>query len=778
MRSFEACETEVHTARATVEVAALRPHSERAAAELRRTLPALLAGIVAEIDGAELEFGMLTDTDGMVAVELTVSAGEHTGEAAAELGAALERVAEVAVATDRTDRAALAEWSVVVDDRPGRIGFGESALDAVMPWHVGGDELAEQLIEDLAATPGHGLRVRLRASSHRAQPHWTAQLRVVTVAGAPSLRLRSALRRRFPGLKVEVQQGVSPMWLRVQPSDLPEVLAFPIAGGEPLAGAYLAAAAPIPVVPPRPGTTALATGIRLGRATTGGGRPVPVMLTDSERLRHVHVLGRTGTGKSSALAGMVHELAARGEGALIADPHGQLCDRILAELPDAARERVWVIRCGDVANPVPLNPIAVSDPVRRDIAIADVCASFQYLFDKKESGIVGPRFVERVAMTMRALAAVHGTRASLLDVPFAAADESFMDDAVEASTDDRLKVWWRTHQLEKRSSEHGQVLAWVNSKFEGFAATAAMRAILGSGVNAIDFAEAMDDGRIILLDLSKSALGEQASRLLGFLYLGRVWEAALRRVRSDRPFTVIVDEAHALISGALTNMLAEGRKFGIAVVIAHQYLEQLDDDLRPAVGGNVATTIAFRCDVGDASELGRRFGGLVDTSTLVTLPDLTAVALRTAASGPAYPHTLVIDHNERASGRRGAALDGHTRAVMTATWADLVDAHRDVTAAAADGVSNVKSLGATRRPVQPPALKPAAAGSFLDEWMAKRAARAQQGGDRTMPAGGGSVSVVSEPPAEGDPSCAPHPSPASAARSVPPSPGSVGVPCT
>lgn len=344
-------------------------------------------------------------------------------------------------------------------------------------------------------------------------------------------------------------------------------------------------------------------------------------------------------------------------------------------------------------------------------------------------------------MTLRALAAVHGTRASLLDVPFASSDDAFMDAAVAASKDDRLKAWWRTNALERKSNEHGQVLAWVNSKFETFSNTAAMRAILGSGIDAIDFVQAMDDDRIILLDLSKAELGEQASRLLGFLYLGRVWDAALRRVRRDRPFTVIVDEAHTLISGALTNMLAEGRKFGLSVVIAHQYLEQLDEDLRPATSGNVATTIAFRCAVADAVEIGRRFGGLVDTSTLMTLPDLTAVTLRTAAAAPAYPHTLVIDHNERVSACSRAALTAHTRTVMDRTWADLVDGHRELTTATASGTSNVKSIAVDRvptpqsvkRPMRARSIRPApppsptaASGSFLDEWLAKRTAAAAQ----------------------------------------------------
>lgn len=342
-------------------------------------------------------------------------------------------------------------------------------------------------------------------------------------------------------------------------------------------------------------------------------------------------------------------------------------------------------------------------------------------------------------MMLRALAAAHGSRASLLDVPIAAASDAFMDAAVAKSSDQRLQTWWRTDKLERQSNEHGQVLAWVNSKFEAFSSTVAMRGILASGADAIDFVEAMDNGRIILLDLSKAELGEEASRLLGFMYLSRIWSAALRRTRPERPFTVVIDEAHTLIAGALTNMLAEGRKFGLSVVLAHQYLEQLDADLRPAVDGNVATTIAFRCAVGDAGEIYKRFGGQVDPSVLVTLPELTAVGLRTAQAEPSQPHTVLIDHNRFVVPRTGQDLNAHVADLMGSTWVDLVDPYRDVTAGAVGGASNVTSLAGAGDPPKPnvPAAPPpgparAKSRTFLDEWIRTRTDMTAVPGDRSI----------------------------------------------
>lgn len=741
MREFEARECEPLPRRRSVELVALRRNEDRVAAELRSSLPLVLAGIVAEVPGAELGVTMLTDPDGMVQTVLAVSGVEESTAVIAEVSSALDPIAETAPC-DENDVRWFSRWPVIPVARRGALGFAdrESQQPKTIRW-TAGEVMSTPLIDDLASLPGQGIEVVLRAIAQSPEPRWQAGVRVVTAGEDPSLRLRATVRRRFAGLQVAGSPSEEGVWLEVGSAELPALLAIPVAGAEAPLGVHTAPPAPIVVTPRRSG--GVEDGLCIGQAVTNGGGRLPVRLSVEERLRHVHVLGRTGTGKSSALAGMVRELAAGSDGALVADPHGQLCDRILAELPDEARDRVWVIRCGDVDNPVPMNPLAETDPVRRDIAINDVCATFQYLFDKNYTGIVGPRFQERVAMTLRALAAEHGPRASLLDVPNAVTSDAFMDAAVKKSGDQRLQTWWRTDKLERRSNDHGQVVAWVNSKFEAFSSTAAMRGILGSGVDAIDFAEAMDDGRIILVDLSKAELGEAASRLLGFLYLSRVWNAALRRTRPERPFTVVIDEAHTLIAGALTNMLTEGRKFGLSVVMAHQYLEQLDADLRPAVDGNVATTIAFRCAVGDAAEIYNRFGGRVDPSVLVTLPELTAVSLRTANAEPSQPHTLVIDHNRRITARTGEDLDAHVADLMRSTWGDLVDPYRDLTTIAVGGASNVTTSLAAQEPqtprprvpaAQPPAPVRPTKPTFLDEWIRRHSDTTASAGDRSTPA--------------------------------------------
>lgn len=701
--------------RIAIELSALRRLSETESNRARVEVPMRLGALLTEADGdSALELTVLSAEDAMVTTILTVAAGDVT--VATEIAVAMtDLIAPIAQLCDAqaVDRRAVTEWALVVDSLGEGFGFGIGAVQSPQV-NFRGCPLPslDTLFNELSRTPHTGVRVTLR----RAGARFEVRLSILTRSGYPSLGVRAAVRQRFPGLRVVKTAGPG-SWIGVGADDLDRVLPLPVAGRQPVPGTFTGPAAPIPASRQRV-IVAAEGGIRIGHAKTVSGQIVPVELSLQERVRHLHFLGRTGTGKSSALAALINQLAAAGtEGALVLDPHGHLIERVLAELPSNAIARTWVIRCGDVSNPVPLSPLAEADPVRRDIAIDATCSIFQELFDRKDSGVVGPRFRERVAMGMRALVSLHGAEASFLDVPAILANTTLMDEVVGSTSDDRLRDWWANEKLSRRSAEHGEVVSWVNSKFEAFASTAAVRAVLGSGRDAIDFAAAMDDGRIILVDLSKAHLGEQASRLLGYLYLNRAWEGALRRRRTQQPFTVVVDEAQTLIAGALSTMLSEGRKFGLSVVLAHQYLGQLDAGLRPAVDGNVATTLAFRSAVADTAELFTRFGGQVDPAVLTTLPNLAAITLRTAGDVGVSPHTVMIDHNDRCVARSAQDVESVTQLVHDATVAALVEPHRTLTTAAAAGKSRVAAAGSGLHARREPQRQER---SFLDEWLANR----------------------------------------------------------
>ncbi|MEH6807080.1 MAG: DUF87 domain-containing protein [Rhodococcus erythropolis] len=721
--------SQLSAARTAVLLQALRHHDDDRAAALRTQLPLLLSRMCSELQGAFLTLSMATQSDGLV--DVTLAAGGPPAAAEAWLIEAvdvLDAYAELELATiDETSGRNL--WPVVPvrGPVPASIGYSfdsssatsstNTAIWTATPSSQALSSSGAVWMHMLARHPGHELRVKMvPVGATDSTSAWEVEIFVCTRGEEPSLRLRSQLRGVWPGLQIANTASPVAVPLTVGDDALPVLFPIPVAGVSPVEGAAAAAAAPIPMYPSRGHREHRSTGLRIGVGHTVGRLQVPVLLDSDERLRHVHVLGRTGTGKSSLLAGIVRSIAESGAGALVLDPHGHLIDRILGELPADAANRTRVIRSGDVERPVPLNPLAVTDPVARDITIDEVCSMFEYLFDKNHTGIVGPRFRERVAMALRALTAVFGPTASLLDVPMALGDDLFLRHAIAVAGDDRLAAWHANDVRSRRSNEYGDLVSWVNSKFEAFTSTAATRAILGSGTDAFDMAEAMDNDRIVLVDLSKSQLGESTSRLLGYLHLSRAWAAGLRRT-STRPFTLVVDEAHSMIAGSLTSMLSEGRKFGLSIVMAHQYLDQLDEDLRPAVDGNVATTVAFRCAVSDAAALTRRFGGQVGAATLMTLPDLSAVTMRSASGGTQRPHTLTVDHNERVHARRGDELRKLAVEISDLTTREWSDPFHNSTIEARDGHSRV-AAGSWESEDSTTAGEGNA--SFLDQWLAKK----------------------------------------------------------
>uniref|UniRef100_UPI0010F9F463 type IV secretory system conjugative DNA transfer family protein n=1 Tax=Rhodococcus sp. Q TaxID=2502252 RepID=UPI0010F9F463 len=703
---------------------AIRSLTDITAVQARWQIPVLLARIIAEAPGLRLRLDVDSDAQGLVTAAVTVidpRTDVHDIDAfaaAEELRPVLTAIAELDPIDIRDTAAADRVWPV--ETTSGAIGFTTGVHGGDRPY-VPGPQAGETatrsavLADLLAQCPGHGLRIDLEPAA--AADTWRMRVWVDSPAGGrASLRVRAGIRQLWPGLHLAgtpTDTVESVPALLVATADLPALLAVPVAGTDQAHGMTVGAVAPIPLTPTRTAHTGGdETGVRLGCGRTRTGHRVDVGLPVHERLRHMHIVGRTGTGKSSLLAAMATGIAAAGEGLLLLDPHGTLVDRVAHELPADALTRTWIVDSSNVDAPIPVNPLAVTDPVARERAIDEVCAMFQYLFDKRETGIVGPRFRERVAMGLRALVALHGPKASVLDVPLVLAHPDLMRKAAKDSGDARLAAWVCNEEQSTRSSEHGEVVSWVNSKFEAFSSTAALRGILGSGADAFDMATAMDEQRIILMDLSKGPLGEPASRLLAFLHLNRVWQAALRR-QTTAPFTVMVDEAHSVTAGALTSMLSEGRKFGVSVVLAHQYLGQLDEDLRPAVDGNVATTVGFRGAVADLPALAARFGSAVPSETLMTLPDLSAVITRTAAAAVARPHTLEVDHNTHGPSR-GPAAAGQVARARIATISALADPHRQETIPARDGCSRVTVVardlgvepGARPRPPIRPAPSP------------------------------------------------------------------------
>ena len=528
---------------------------------------------------------------------------------------------------------------------------------------------------------------------------------------------------------------------------------LPAAGPEPELCGIPTAVAPAPQVPlsleDAEGLQDAVGGLRLGMANDSKGYAVEVRMSPADVLLHTQILGATGSGKSTLLAAMAREAMTQGMGVTVIESHGRLVDRILDEVPESAADRVLVVRSGDRDNPVQVNPTAGVD--RRQLE--DIYLQILYgLFDPQREGIIGPRFETIYGDVMNALNALLPGRATPLAIPWVLQDRAAVDRLAKAIEwiDAGAAGQLRATIVGNTSNDLVEVLNWVNAKFHRLTNSEQLKAIMATGRNSVDVTAVLDERQVLLVDLDEPRLGRYPSRMLGEIWLGRHWEALSRRKDPSHPHLLIVDEAHTFQADLLPRFLAEAREFGVGVVLAHQNMTQLTEQLRGAVLSTTNSVAVFRSGPLDAAASVLRLGGWPG-ALLTRLPRLQAATSVSMGSRQTDAFTLTVDHNERVGSRVQPA---HVRTgIEERSRRLLVDPHRDAPKitrqtvtqlvlekagparpgsaggpGGGDGVSGgTGGLGGSDRVVpsgpasnpEPASLRPTG-GSFLDDWLAQR----------------------------------------------------------
>lgn len=384
-------------------------------------------------------------------------------------------------------------------------------------------------------------------------------------------------------------------------------------------------------------------GLRLGSAMSSNGLAREVRLSVEELLLHAQVVGSTGTGKSTLLAGLVRSAMDAGFGVSVIDPHGQLVDRLLAETPEAQAHAVVAVRSGDAEHPIPLNLLAGADP---HLAVDTLVSVLRELHDPRNQGFLGPVWERWFAILIAVQRAVIADRANLVLLPELVTDQRRLRRIAESlrGLDPSLAGELDSIALRK-PEEYADVTTWIAAKFQRMLGPV-MRGILGSGRDAVDVVDIVDRGGALFVDLAAPEVGELGAQLLGEMWLVKHWEALTRRRDRSKPHLLIVDEAHLFASGLLPRLLTQARKYGVGLVLAHQNLEQLTPHLREAVLSSTNNVFVFRTGIREANaaeeRLGRWGGG-----ALTRLARLTAAVTVNTGDGFTEPFTLRVDHNER-----------------------------------------------------------------------------------------------------------------------------------
>lgn len=348
--------------------------------------------------------------------------------------------------------------------------------------------------------------------------------------------------------------------------------------------------------PKQPGHTPRPSRILLLGETTFRQQYRRFGLLPEDRLRHLWVLGKTGSGKSTLLANLLAQDLAAGQGAALLDPHGDLVETTLPFVPSWRTNDVLLFAPEDVEHPVSFNIFRQGRRAHPDPGL--LASELVAIFRKHWADSWGPR-LEHVLRN--AILAVAGDpRATLLFLYRFLTEERLREKVVSRLTDPVVSQFWTKEFPSYRAALQAEALSPVLNKLGAFVAHPIVRNIVSQERSRVDLMNLMDTRGLLFANLATGKIGEDASHLLGGLLLTAIQLAAMQRPRGGPPFMVYVDEFQNFVSDSLATMLAESRKFGLGLTLAHQYLGQLPDRLRDAVLGNVGSMILFRLGGDDA----------------------------------------------------------------------------------------------------------------------------------------------------------------------------------
>jgi len=347
-----------------------------------------------------------------------------------------------------------------------------------------------------------------------------------------------------------------------------------------------------------------------------------IRLSDSDRRRHLYVIGQTGVGKSNFLQEMIKQDIREGRGVCYIDPHGDAIEDILSAVPKERIEDVIHFDPADTKRPFGLNMLEYDKPEQKTFVINEMINIFDKLYDLKSTG--GPMFEQYMRNAMLLVMEDTETGSTLLEIPRVLADEQFRRLKLSKCSNPIVKNFW-IKEAEKAGGEAAlaNVVPYITSKLTQFISNDMMRPIISQQESTIDFRKAMDEKKILLINLSKGKIGEINSYLLGMIIVGKILMAALSRVdipeKDRKDFYFYIDEFQNVTTDSISQILSEARKYRLDLVIAHQFIGQLSEDISKAVFGNVGSLAAFRVGPEDAEFLEKQFEPVFRANDLVNV---------------------------------------------------------------------------------------------------------------------------------------------------------------
>jgi len=368
----------------------------------------------------------------------------------------------------------------------------------------------------------------------------------------------------------------------------------------------------------------------------------PVYVGFEDRRRHIYIIGKTGTGKSVLLEDMAIQDIKAGYGVCVVDPHGDLIDEIVKHIPPQRAEDVIYFDPSDTERPMGLNLLEAKTEDQKHFLTTSIINLMYKLYDPQRTGIIGPRFEHAVRNAMLTVMSEPGS--TFVEVVRVLTDPKYVQELLPKVQDPIVRRYW-TDQIAQTSDFHkSEVLDYIVSKFGRFVTNKTMRNIIGQSKSAFDFRVCMDEGKILLINLSKGKLGEENSSFLGLVLIPKILVAAMSRQEipeeKRRDFFLYVDEFQNFATPDFATILSEARKYHLNLTVANQFIGQMEEEVKNAVFGNVGSLVSFRVGVTDASYLQREYQPVFGESDLINIERFHAYMKTIVDNEPVPPFSI------------------------------------------------------------------------------------------------------------------------------------------
>lgn len=367
-----------------------------------------------------------------------------------------------------------------------------------------------------------------------------------------------------------------------------------------------------------------------------------IFITDEDRLRHFYIIGQTGTGKTTLMKNMIVQDIQRGDGVCMIDPHGTDIEDVLGAVPPEREQDIIYFDPSRMDRVVGLNMLEYdySKPEQKTFVVNELFSIFQKLYGANPESM-GPMFEQYFRNATMLVMEDPESGNTLMDIGRVMVDAKYRKYKLDRAKNPVVVQFW-TEIATKAGGEASleNIVPYIVSKFDVFTANDYMRPIIGQQRSAFDFRQVMDQKKILLVNLAKGRLGEINSNLIGMIFVGKILMAALSRVddptRGFPPFYLHMDEFQNVSTNSISAILSEARKYKLGLTIAHQFIAQLQPDIKDAVFGNVGSMAAFRVGPEDGQFLEQQFAPTFHANDLMNVPNRNAF-LRVLANGTPTP---------------------------------------------------------------------------------------------------------------------------------------------